>query len=149
MGAECLVHDRSALLLSKEKHFRLANVVLLIGIVICRSDLEHSRADKFVGNFLELISVKLPYCEVLGGHWERWVHSIYRQCAFNSFLLAEVFLIRAVDSSNPQHLLMLETEFFVLALIRFRGTFLLVVELNDRDSLLTVVGDLLGEVNLV
>jgi len=120
--------------------------------VVRVSDLDDAVADVLVARLLQLVGVQLGINGVAavaeGWDWSGWV-DLVGWVLSDTFLLADLVELIALNRTDSEHHLVLEPELFVLTLVSLRVRIVSLVELDDRDSLLSVLDDLLVKVFVV
>ena len=148
VGAECAVGDRRCFLVREQQHLGLGHVLLLEGVVVGGCDLNDSVADVLIAHLLELVSVQvLAWLAIIREDWSRnrRVNFIGRELC-DAFFIADGLELVALHCANSKHHFVLEAELLVLSDVAFAGGVVVLVELDDRDSLLAIVRHLLLEI---
>lgn len=142
VGAESSVDDWRALLVGKEKHLWLGVILRLEGVVVRVSDLDDAVADVLVARLLQFVGVQLSIegvaAVVEGWDWSGWVHLVGWVLS-DTFFLTDLVELIALNRANSEHHFVLERKLFVLTLVSLRVRIVSLVELNDGDSLLSVL----------
>ena len=118
VGAESSEDDGGLRLVGEEEHFRLANVVGLEHIVVGLSDIDCSISDEPESRLFELVCVDLFLCvnDIDVRDWARRVDSVCWELSDSCFV-ADLFPLGALDSPDPEHLVLFNAELLKLSLI--------------------------------
>jgi len=118
VGRKCSEDDGGSLLVGKEKKLGFAGVVGLESLKVVLGDVNHAVSNEFVGHLLQLVGVNgvLHIAVVLHGDGVRRVHLVAGELG-DALLVANSREFNAVDGSNSQHLLVLQSKLLILTLI--------------------------------